>query len=152
MTAKNKREELRKLNRNPVVLIVEDDEDLLMLFQRNFEKNSLRGELACATNGVSAIKYILDKGAPDLVITDLNMPYMSGYELISWIRTAPSTANVPVVVYSSMHDPEVAERCTKLGASSFLPKEGSTTRLNAFLERFFQSWKSNSFGGPNFTT
>ena len=129
---------VKQPKRPSVVLLVEDDDDLATLFRINFRKFFSYAQLACAPNGVSAVKYILDNGIPDLIITDLSMPEMNSYELLDWIRTDPSIEKVPVVVHSSCQNPADLHRCHTLGATEFLPKGASVIDLNALLHRYLE--------------
>lgn len=80
----------------PTVALVVDDSMLMrytvcrFLEERGFEVKS-------ATNGVEAVE-ILSQVRPDLIVTDMQMPKMSGSELISAVKSNPETANVPIII------------------------------------------------------
>jgi DNA-binding response OmpR family regulator len=64
---------------------------------------------------------------PDLVILDVNMPYMTGYELVQVLKADQATKDLPVILLTS--DPDVAEHSSELGADAYLTKPVSATRL-----------------------
>jgi CheY-like chemotaxis protein len=84
---------------SPVALVV-DDSMLIRhtvcqyLQERGFEVQS-------ATNGVDALDVLSQMPAPDLIVTDLNMPKMNGSELITALKANPETANIPVVIIAA---------------------------------------------------
>jgi two-component system, chemotaxis family, chemotaxis protein CheY len=65
--------------------------------------------------------------APDLIIVDVNMPYMNGYELVEALKADAATRDIPVVFLSSNAD--LPERSKELGAAAYLPKPVSADRL-----------------------
>lgn len=71
---------------------------------------------------------------PDLIILDVNMPYMSGYELVEALKRDESTKDVPVVLLTSSTD--VAERSRQVGAAGYLNKPVLATQLVETVERF----------------
>lgn len=86
-----------------------------------------------AEDALAGGRMILDQ-APDLLILDVNMPYMSGYELVQVLKSDGSTKDIPVVLLTSNTD--VAERSRELGAAAYLRKPISTTRLFEVVDRF----------------
>jgi DNA-binding response OmpR family regulator len=101
------------------VLIVEDDPDArkvlsLILKLDGFEVDTVPG-------GLEAIQYLANE-LPGLVLLDVMMPVMDGYEVCRWIRANPLTANMPVVMLSGKADPESVARGLELGADEYLAK------------------------------
>lgn len=76
------------------VLVVDDEPDLRFLLRRRFEKAG--HEVFEAGDGATALRAVLAV-RPDLVITDLTMPVMDGYELIRLLRADPATADIPIL-------------------------------------------------------
>jgi CheY-like chemotaxis protein len=74
-----------------------------------------------------------DGEAPDMVILDLNMPRISGFEALRRIRSAPHLADLPVMVYSTSSRPEDAALAMALGATRFETKASSPHKLLEFL-------------------
>lgn len=111
------------------VLAVEDDSDL-----REFYGTILRGEghqVRLARNGLEAM-YQLD-WAPDLILLDLMMPVMDGYEFLRRLRASAQGANVPVLVLSAALPPG---RVTLRGAQAVLPKPFDFDRLLRTVEMY----------------
>ncbi len=112
------------------VLIVDDTNTLRSLVQIYLLAHGW--EFFEATNGAEG----LEKARalrPDVIITDVNMPGMNGFDLCEAIRKDPQLANVPVVVLT-LHGDEVArERGRQVGASAFLTKPVSPAELKQAL-------------------
>jgi len=108
------------------VLIVDDDQDVRLLLRGSLRP--LGPELAVAVNGTSALE-ILDKGGVDLVLLDIQMPDLSGWEVLAEIRRRWGPLGVPVVmcsVKSLIHDQEQALR---LGSDGYVAKPFSVDGL-----------------------
>ena len=102
------------------VLLVEDSPST-----RSFIAGVLAGggitDVTQVASGFAALQ-VLPGGAFDLCITDVNMPDVSGLELLRFVRGAPALRAMPVVVISTEGRDRDRERCLALGADVFLPK------------------------------
>jgi CheY-like chemotaxis protein len=112
------------------VLIVEDDADLRDMMAQLLLLEGYRTETAA--NGQDALRYLSHGGRPDVILLDLMMPVMDGWEFLRRKRLEPSIAGVPVVVLSAM-DPA---RATNLGGTAFLTKPLDFDRLLELVRRF----------------
>src|SRR5512145_859685 len=102
------------MNHSDAILYVEDEENDALLMQLALGQAGLRNPLRVATDGVQAIDYLSGKGRfadreehplPGLVLLDLKLPRMIGFEVLAWIRQQPGYAELPVVVYTSSNSP-----------------------------------------------
>lgn len=101
------------------VLIVDDSHALRQMIAEILQS---RGLLVIeAIDGVEAKEKIQSK-APDLVITDLIMPLMNGYELCRWIKTNPTTQNIPVLMCSTKSEEFDRYWGIKQGADAYMTK------------------------------
>jgi CheY-like chemotaxis protein len=91
-------------------------------------------DIELAADGLEA-KKLLETKSFDLLITDIEMPNMNGFELLAWAKKSPSAAKTPVIVLSSLDTPEVAERCRKLGAADYIVKPFSKEKVDAALAK-----------------
>ena len=87
-----------------------------------------------AADGLEA-KHILETKTFDLLVTDIEMPNMNGFELLAWVKKTPAVAKLPVIVLSSLESPEVVERCKRLGAADYIVKPFSKEKVEAALAR-----------------
>jgi DNA-binding response OmpR family regulator len=103
----------------PRILIVEDD----MLFQSVYETRLAQEgyDVRVASNGNEALAMIRES-PPDLVLLDLMLPGMSGFDLLERVKKDPATANVSVIILSNRGDPEEVNRGLGLGAIDYLLK------------------------------
>jgi two-component system response regulator CpxR len=93
------------------VLVVDDDDDI-----REVIAEILRAEgydVTCASNGAKALEELHKEHHPDLVLLDLMMPIMSGWEVLEEIQGEERLARIPVVVVSAMHAPGACEHLAK---------------------------------------
>src|SRR5690349_11356350 len=115
------------------ILVVDDDADIRTLIEAVLETAGY--EVALAADGKEALNK-LKRRSYDLVVLDIMMPGMSGYEVLEQIRAMPSRASTPVIVVTAKHDPTGVMREVKGGvldhlAKPFLPEELEDVVLRA---------------------
>lgn len=100
------------------LLIVDDDKINL-----SAAKTALSGsyKITAVTSGVQAIKF-LQNNICDLILLDINMPDMDGFEVMAKIREAPALADIPIIFLTADSDPQVESRCLKEGAMDYITK------------------------------
>ncbi|MFZ4624865.1 MAG: response regulator [Rhodoferax sp.] len=91
------------------VLVVEDDADLLRLYQVNLSRWPMQPNVTCLDNAVAAL-LMMGRGGPDLLITDLHMPGMDGFEMLRVLRLAPEMAHTTIVVVTGLDAEAIAEQ------------------------------------------
>jgi two-component system chemotaxis response regulator CheY len=91
-----------------------------------------------ACDGMDALEK-LPAAAVDLVITDLNMPNMDGFELIRALRGNEQLRNLPVIILTSLTDPDSREEGKKLGVTSYLTKPFSLEKVQYEVAKYV-SW------------
>ena len=113
------------------ILLVDDDHADLALFGLAVDKSDLNIWLQNLTTGQQAIDYLEAKGAytdrslhplPDVIVLDLAMPQVNGYDFLAWRKPSLLFCSIPVVVFSSSKDPEEANRVITLGANKYIIK------------------------------
>jgi two-component system, response regulator len=126
-----------------LVLLVEDDPDDLELTLAAFGHEGFAPAIEVARDGEEVLRRLRGpKPRPALVILDLNIPKISGLEVLGLLRTDPLLAAIPVVVLSSSDDPREKKRAAELGSLAFLRKPFGlaefgkiVSELNAILSR-----------------
>ena len=118
------------------VLVVDDSEAIRVLL---LELLSLIGYAAdSAEDGAQGLEMLLAKPY-DLVLSDIRMPRMDGYQMLEAIKTTPSLQHIPVVVVSALQEVDSVVRCLELGAEDYLFKPIQSVlfeaRVNASLEK-----------------
>jgi DNA-binding response OmpR family regulator len=116
----------------PVVLIVEDSavtRKFLMLAVR-----SKGYEVLTAHDGMEALEK-LARGKVDMVITDLNMPNMDGFELTQTIRKQYTPREMPIIILSSLQNDQEREKGMSLGANAYLNKPFNTALIQKEIEK-----------------
>jgi CheY-like chemotaxis protein len=112
------------------VLIVEDEEPLRRVLKDLLERDGFH--VLEASNGVQALDQI-DRGAPDVVVLDLNLPQLDGFGVLSRLRSRPATANLPVIILTAQGDEDSEVRVLEGGADDFLTKPFRPRALSARL-------------------
>jgi CheY-like chemotaxis protein len=116
---------------NAVILLVEDRDDDIVLVRRAFAKAKIPNPLHAVKDGEEAIAYLAgeipftDRKAyplPDLILLDLKMPGIDGFETLRWIRQQPDFRNIPVIVLTTSEDLRDVNKAYAAGANSFLLK------------------------------
>lgn len=103
----------------PIILVVDDDATSRKSLTRLLEREGYR--VAVAQDGQEALQ-LAGALLPDLVLTDLMMPGMDGYELCRRIREHDELSDVPLIIFTSVEDTDARVRGVEAGADDFLPK------------------------------
>ena len=101
------------------VLIIDDDVEFQELLRIHLSLSGFEPEVA--VDAVEAGKALLAR-PPDLVLCDINMPFMSGFDLLSQMRANQGTASIPVILLSGNSDEETVAKAVSLGAADYLTK------------------------------
>lgn len=113
------------------ILVAEDESIMLKTIEMRLKKD---GHTVIATaNGRDALEEI-EKQQPDLVITDIMMPYSSGLEIVGKVKSGEK--KIPVIVLSSMGQENVVLEAFALGADDFITKPFSPSELSMRVRRF----------------
>jgi twitching motility two-component system response regulator PilH len=118
-------------SRRARILAIDDDPSMLGLLKMHLENAGY--EVLLAADGIAGGHLALS-AAPDLVLVDVMMPWLSGYDLVEALKTDPATRHIPVVFLTS--DDEVEERSGKLGAEAYLKKPVDADRLLEVIALF----------------
>ncbi len=118
------------MNKNKIVL-AEDNSTLSLLLKFRLEKEGF--ELLMAIDGKEATE-LIENHNPDLIITDIMMPFVSGLEVISHVRNKLSL-ETPIIVFSSAGQEEMVLKAFSLGANDFMGKPFSPNELVIRVKR-----------------
>jgi two-component system response regulator AdeR len=119
----------------PSVLIVEDEEDWLILLRHELDKMNGFINTRSARNGVEALE-IIKNHPPDVIISDIMMPVMTGLELLESVRRNFSTRNTPFIIITSSDERELRETALRMGANDFLIKPFAPDEFVPRIGRF----------------
>jgi DNA-binding response OmpR family regulator len=108
------------------ILIVDDDESMTDLLKIHLRRDGL--DIETAPDAAVALRSII-ANPPDLILLDVEMPYMGGLEVLKALKSDPATSRKPVIVLTSRSDEECFSEAKKLGADSFLTKPVSRENL-----------------------
>lgn len=114
------------MNTPPVVriLMVEDSDADVWLFKEALRRSELDFELERFTDGEACIESLASHSAPlpDLIVIDLNMPKIGGFEILKTVREDQRFASVPVAIVTSSSSERERQRSVSLGANAFIVK------------------------------
>ncbi len=131
------------------VLYVEDEEDDVLFMRRAFKRAGLEQGLLAVRDGQEAIAYLAGEGAygdrgqhpvPSMVLLDLNLPLVSGFEVLKWVRQNCQLHSLPVVVFSSSARSEDRAKAQQLGADEYVEKPSSGSDFVHVAEGLKAKW------------
>ena len=114
-----------------VILLVEDNADDEMLTLRALKKNNIRNEVVVARDGSEALDYLFGTGIhagrdlrmmPQIILLDLKLPKVDGFEVLTRVRSSEATKLLPVVILTTSNEDQDRIRGYGLGANSFVRK------------------------------
>ena len=112
------------------IVMIEDDEGHARLIERNIRRSGVNNEIMPFTDGTSAVNYLLGKdgsglahkGHALLILLDLNLPDMSGIEILRQVKENKYLKCAPVVVLTTTDDSQEIKRCYELGCNVYITK------------------------------
>ena len=132
----------------PSILLVEDSEDHVFLFKRALAHSTAEDEveLNVVSDGVEALEFLRHEGEfsgsklPELIVLDINMPRMNGFETLEEIKKDAELSTIPVVILSSSVRREDVSRSYQSGACTFVSKPISFDDFCKMLKDFAKYW------------
>jgi len=131
------------------ILIVEDDAGDAYFLEKAFERVLANCAVHRVCDGEEAKAYLqgvekfADRRAyplPSVILLDLKMPRMNGFEFLAWLRGEPELKIIPTVVYSSSENPADIRKAYEMGANSFLHKRLSMNATQETMRSFARYW------------
>lgn len=112
----------------PKVLIIEDVVSIQKIVQY-----SLKGRFEVITfkNGLDALSYLYKGNLPDIIISDLNIPHISGFELLTQLKASGLFSTIPVLMLSGEDSTDVRIKCLEAGADDYVVKPFNPRELEA---------------------
>ena len=132
----------RKRDPLALVLVVDDEPDLLALLVD--QVSSLGYDVVAGRDGTEGLRLAMDR-APDVILTDVIMPYMDGPEMLDRLRSRPETRDIPVIAITALTDRRTRSRLTSVGVRSFLAKPYTMRDL---AERIREALPPSGWGDP----
>lgn len=117
------------VKKKPVLLIVEDDEVLLRALYLFFQKEG-KYTIASATDGETGLK-MAGRLNPDIILLDILMPKMNGFEVLKNLKSIAELKNIPVIILSNLGDRSDIEKAKELGSTDYFVK--AETNLSVLL-------------------
>jgi len=106
-------------NKDLKILLIEDDPFLLSMYATKFELEGFK--IATADNGEKGLE-MAGKENPDIILLDILMPKMNGFEVLEGLKADPKTKEVPVILLTNLNQKDEVERGMALGADDYLIK------------------------------
>jgi CheY-like chemotaxis protein len=127
-----------------IILVVEDNPDHARLIETNLREARIDNEIVVLSDGKMASDYLFCEGefsgrllpASLIIVLDLNLPLIDGYELLARIKSDKSTRRIPVVVLTSSDDERAVARCYDLGCSAFITKPDQAEDFSETVRKF----------------
>lgn len=121
---------MKAVGKEVTIIMVEDDEGHARLIEKNVRRAGVSNEIVPFTNGTDALDYVLGKDRSGmvsedrylLILLDLNLPDMSGTDILDQIKSNPHTRRLPVVILTTTDDEREIQRCYDLGANVYITK------------------------------
>ena len=110
----------QKRGKRPTVLLVDDNEQNLELLEAYME-DVPEVRVITATNGLEALNKVAEE-MPDLVLLDIMMPKMSGFEVCKRLKSDPKTRDITVIMVTALNEPSDVERGAECGTDDYLSK------------------------------
>ena len=129
---------------NKTVLIVDDEKDIVELLAYNLEREGY--QIAKAYDGHQALQYIREN-KPSLVILDLMLPGLNGFEICRMIRKKPDTEGLPIIMLTAKTDSVDKIMGLEIGADDYITKPFNVRELLARVRAVLRRWEANTTPG-----
>lgn len=140
------------MNKDNVILLVEDCSEDASLVLMAFKRWGITNSIQVIPYGEEAVDYLAGNGRyadreeyplPCLALLDLNLPQMSGFDVLGWLRSQPHLENLPVVILSGTKNRDDFDRAHRMGAVACVVKSQNLTELHDLIQHL--NYFSDSF-------
>ena len=128
------------------ILVVDDEEGILELLDEHLSDDGF--DVISANNGASALAQIY-RERPDVVLLDLNIPEVNGYEVLKEIRGAEITRNLPVILLTGVSPTEGEKAAVELGANHYVTKPCKLSALRAVIRVAIREVGNSGWSKPS---
>lgn len=137
------------MSKDKTILLVEDNPDDELLTKRAIKKNNIANKLDIVRDGAEALDYIFAKGEfkdrdiddlPQLVLLDLNLPKISGLDVLKEIKSNEQTKSLPVVILTSSKEESDISNGYGYGANSYIRKPVDFEQFNEAIQQLGIYW------------
>lgn len=118
-------------NSKPTILVIDDEENIRILLE-NFLSQEYN--IVSKGDGMEALEW-LEGNLPNLIICDLQMPNMDGFEFIKRVRQRGYTKHTPIIMLSGAEESKERVKCYRLGAQDYLTKPFSAEELEELIKK-----------------
>jgi DNA-binding response OmpR family regulator len=125
---------------NTCALVVDDDKLLLRLVQLNLGKIGIK--VLMAEDGQEALRLAMQE-RPDVILLDIMMPRMDGYEVMRRLKSEKETRNIPVVMLTAKSNPSDRQRSREMGAVAYITKPFRLEELRGTVKRVTKKYVGN---------
>ncbi len=131
------------------ILVVDDDPNDIFFLRRAFEKSGFNDPLLAVSEGQEAVEYLsgmppfTDRGQyplPNLLLLDLKMPRMDGFDFLAWFKDSPLSKQLPVVVLTSSSEEDDMAKARSLGARAYNVKPSNFDGLLRLVKQLHSQW------------
>ncbi|NSW55398.1 MAG: response regulator [Armatimonadetes bacterium] len=126
------------------ILVVDDERHIVRLVEVNLQRAGYNVDTAY--DGVEALEKVR-ASKPDMIVLDVMMPRMDGFEVLQNLQANPDTAEIPVIMLTAKAQDADIFKGWQQGVSSYLTKPFNPRELLTFVERIFQSLEDSRGGG-----
>ncbi|SFF37218.1 response regulator [Spirosoma endophyticum] len=124
------------LQQTITVLIIDDDEDDRFFMEQAFKTDSASTQVHSAAGGQQAFELLGSAPLlPDVILLDLNMPGMTGFEVLAHLKQSPPYQSIPVVILTTSDAATDQDQARQLGAAEFITKPTTSVGLSAIAQR-----------------
>lgn len=135
------------------ILLIEDNPDDAMLFQRALKKQHLEYPLQVVQQGAKAVSYVSGEGVysdrekyplPKLIVLDLSLPDMHGLNFLEWLRSKSSEPTLPVFILTGHVGPAETAEALRLGCNACATKPNQPFELENIVRTIHNDWMTNA--------
>lgn len=132
------------------VLLIEDNEGDILLIHEALEEADFNLNLHVIKNGRDALDYINQQASvstfpmPNLIIMDINLPFLNGFEILSKLKTNPKTQKIPVNILTTSSSESDIEKAYKLHANCFTTKPVDMEEFMSTIHGIFRFWTKHA--------
>lgn len=117
------------------ILVIDDEPELVKAVKIRLESNGY--EVETAYDGPTGLEKTKEF-KPDLILLDIIMPGMNGYEVSKKLKAEPDTKDIPIIIFTASQQRELEEKCKEVGVTDFITKPFETSDLLNMVNKFLK--------------